>query len=37
MAKLLQDTGAILVGISDSKTALYNDNGLNIGEILHWK
>ncbi len=37
MVKLLQDTGVILLWISDSKTAIYDENGLDIETILKFK
>ena len=37
MIELLESTGAILVGTSDSKTALYDANGLDIKQIVELK
>lgn len=37
MVKLLKDTGAILVGISDSKSWIYDSNGLDYNSVLEFK
>lgn len=36
-ASLIKDTGAKLIGISDSRGAIYNENGLDIDAILSLK
>ncbi|MBP6981933.1 Glu/Leu/Phe/Val dehydrogenase [Candidatus Gracilibacteria bacterium] len=37
MIELIEKTGAILVGTSDSKTAIYNESGLDISRIVSLK
>ncbi len=37
MIELIEKTGAILVGTSDSKTAIYDESGLDISQIVSLK
>ena len=37
LAKILSDNGYKVIAVSDSKTAIFDDEGLNIEELLEWK
>jgi|GEM_PF-5839421 len=37
MIELIHKAGALLIGTSDSKTALYDENGLDVEQILMLK
>jgi glutamate dehydrogenase/leucine dehydrogenase len=36
-AQLLYESGAIVIGVSDSSACVYNPKGLNIRELIHMK
>jgi len=36
-AKLLSEEGAIVVGVSDSRSGIYNEKGLNIEDVMAFK